>query len=102
MIKRRCEVSEAIAPFRIATTAAGRVSAFLKENYRRLHEGEKARLNAILPSQFHTDTAAGRAILVAMSFDTWRLLRHDENLSASETVEAVTQLVKDIVGRLEE
>lgn len=99
MIERRCEVSEATAPYRVATNAARQQSRFLKENYLRLHEAEKARLNAILPSELHTDTAAGRAILVTTSFDTWRLLRQDERLSAGATVDAVKRLVQDIVER---
>ncbi|WP_299193600.1 TetR/AcrR family transcriptional regulator [uncultured Erythrobacter sp.] len=100
LIERRCEVSEGIAPYRISTAAARQKSKFLKENYRRLHEAEKQRLNAILPDRIHTETAIGRAIMVATSFDTWRLLRQDENLSASETVEAVKQLVADIIESL--
>ena len=102
MIERRCEVSEAIAPYRISTTAARGRSKFLKENFQRLHDTEKARLNSILPSQLHTDTPSGRAVLVAMSFDTWRMLREDEHLSASATVEAVKQMVGDIVARLDD
>lgn len=99
MIERRCEVSEAIAPYRISTTAARRRSRFLKENFQQLHDTEKARLNSILPSQMHTDTPLGRAVLVSMSFDTWRMLREDEHLSASATVETVKRLVMDIIDR---
>jgi len=99
MIERRSEVSEAIAPYRISTNAARRQSKFLRESYRRLHETEKARLNAILPNRLHTDTAAGRAILVAMSFDTWRLLRQDEGLSERATIDAVKQMVTEILER---
>ena len=101
LIERRCEVSEAIAPYRISTTAARRRSQFLKENFQRLYDTEKARLNSILPSKFHTDTPPGRAILVAMSFDSWRMLREDEHLSASETVEAVKQMVGDVIARMD-
>ena len=86
----------------IVLEAARRRSQFLKENFQRLYDTEKARLNSILPSKFHTDTPPGRAILVAMSFDTWRMLREDEHLSASETVEAVKQMVGDIVARLDD
>ncbi len=99
LIERRCEVSEAIAPYRVATSAAGRQSPFLRENYRRLHTMEKARLDAILPAQWQTHKDAGRAILVATSFDTWRFLRQEEDLSEAETVNAIKRLVDDIVGR---
>ncbi|MEP0391892.1 MAG: TetR/AcrR family transcriptional regulator [Erythrobacter sp.] len=102
MIERRCEVNEATAPYRISTTAMRRRSKFLKENFQRLHDTEKARLNSILPSQLHTDTPLGRTILVAMSFDTWRMLREDEHLSAGETVEAVKQMAGDVIARLDD
>ena len=102
LIERRCEVSEAIAPYRISTTAARRRSQFLKENFQQLYDTEKARLNSILPSQLHTDKPLGRSILVAMSFDTWRMLREDEHLSASETVQAVKQMVGDVIARLDD
>ncbi len=102
LISRRCQVNEAIAPYRISTTALRRRSKFLTENFQLLHDTEKARLNSILPSQLHTDTPMGRSILVAVSFDTWRMLREDEHLSASETVGAVKQMVGDVIARLED
>lgn len=101
-IERRCEVSEAIAPYRISTTAARRRSKFLKESFQQLYDTEKMRLNSILPRQLHTDTPLGRTILVAMSFDTWRMLREDEHLSASATVDAVKQIVGEVVSRLDD
>ena len=102
LIERRCEVSEAIAPYRISTTAARRRSQFLKENFQQLYDTEKARLNSILPSQLHTDKPLGRSILVAMSFDTWRMLREDEHLSSGATAEAVKQMVGDVIARLDD
>jgi hypothetical protein len=78
-------------------TAAAKLTSF-----QRLHDTEKARLNSILPSQLHTDTPLGRSILVAMSFDTWRMLREDEHLSVSATVEAAKQMVGDIIARLDD
>jgi AcrR family transcriptional regulator len=102
LIERRCEIDEATAPYRISTTAMRQRSKFLKENFQRVHDTEKARLNSILPSQLHTDKPLGRSILIAMSFDTWRMLREDEHLSASETVEAVKQMVGDVVARLDD
>ena len=98
LIERRCEVSEGIGPYRIATSAAGRQSSFLRKNYRQLHLAEKARLDAILPQEWQTASSKGRAILVATSFDTWRYLRQDEDLSEPETVAAIKQMVDDIVG----
>lgn len=102
MIDRRCEVNEATAPYRISTTALRRRSKFLKENFQRLHDTEKARLNSILPSQLHTDNPLGRSILIAMSFDTWRMLREDEHLSVGDTLEAVKHMVAEAIARLDD
>ncbi|WP_341711394.1 TetR/AcrR family transcriptional regulator [Erythrobacter sp.] len=99
LINRRCKVNEAIAPYRISTTAMRRRSQFLKENFQRLHDKEKARLNSVLPSHLHTDTPHGRSILVAMSFDTWRMLREDEHMSVKATIDAVKQMVREVVAR---
>ncbi len=102
MIERRSEISEAIAPYRVSTNAARKQSKFLRDSYRRLHEMEKGRLNAILPKDMQTDTANGRAIMVAVSFDTWRLLRQDEDMPSGDTVAAVKQLVTDIIANAQD
>lgn len=99
LIERRCEVSEEIAPYRLYTLAARRYSEVIDQKYRRLHNNEKATLDAVLPNRINTSTSLGRALMIAMSFDTWRLLRMDEKLSAEATVEAVKELVNDILSR---
>jgi len=100
LIERRCQVNEVTSPYRVATTAARRRSKFLKENYRRLYAEEKRQLNSLLPEHAQTDTATGRAILVATSFDTWRFLTQDEEISSQAVVDAIKQLVNDIIKRI--
>jgi len=99
LIERRVELYEAIAPFRLATQAARKRSKFLRENYRRHYDGEKRMLDSILPESIRTDTRTGRSILIATSFDSWRLLRQDEELSQDETIAAIKEIVSDIIGR---
>lgn len=99
LIERRAQLYEAIAPFRLATQPARKKSKFLRENYRRHYQGEKRMLDAILPDPIKTDTRIGRSILIATSFDSWRLLRQDEELSQKDTVAAIKEVVSDIVLR---
>jgi AcrR family transcriptional regulator len=97
LIERRCIINEAAAVFRISAVMERYRSQFIAEKYRRLHAGEKRMLDAVLPPELQTMTRAGRALLVACSFDTWRLLRQDEELSPSEVEAAMRQLVEDIL-----
>lgn len=99
LIDRRCAINEAAAPFRISALMRRHGSPFIADKHRRLHAAEKQMLDAVLPEALQTSTKAGRAILIACSFDSWRLLRQDEALSAQETLAAMTQLVADIVQR---
>ena len=97
LIARRCTINEAAAVFRISAVMERYRSQFIAAKYRRLHAGEKRMLDAVLPPELQTSTQAGRAILIACSFDTWRLLRQDEELPPAEVEAAMRQLVEDIL-----
>lgn len=99
LIERRSRVNEAIVVFRVSSQTARYSSKFVHENYDRSFAREKRMLDRILPPELKTDTRTGRALLVATSFDTWRLLRQDEGLGAGETVAAIKELVSDILKR---
>ncbi|MEM6493228.1 MAG: TetR family transcriptional regulator [Pseudomonadota bacterium] len=99
LIERRASVSEAIVVFRVSSLAARYTSDFVRENYRRSLAREKRELNAILPDHLQTDTRAGRALLIATNFDTWRFLRQDEELSPEGAVAAIKELVDDVIAR---
>lgn len=102
LIERRARVYEAIAPFRIATSIQRFSSPTLKETYGRLLEAERNSLAQILPEKIGDDSHRARAILLATSFDTWRLFRQDEELSSEKTVAVITQLLRDILDQIEE
>jgi AcrR family transcriptional regulator len=99
LIDRRCAINEAAAVFRISAVMGRYRSPFIAEKYRRLHAGEKRMLDALLPPALQTSTSVGRAILIACSFDSWRLLRQDEEFSPKQVVAAIKQLVGDILVR---
>ena len=99
LIERRCIINEAAAVFRISAVMERYRSQFIADKYRRLHAGEKRMLDAVLPPEVQTTTQAGRALLIACSFDTWRLLRQDEELPPAEVEAAIKQLVEDILAQ---
>lgn len=99
LIERRCAVNEAAAIFRISAVMERYRSPFVAEKYRRLYAAEKRMLDAVLPTELQTSTNAGREVLIACSFDSWRLLRQDEELSADQTIAAIKQLISQILER---
>ncbi len=102
LIERRAEVNENISAFRLITMFARFHSAQLMENYERLMKNEADALNAILPKSVQRDKRRSGAILLATSFDSWRLFRHDQGLSNKRTIETMAQIVKDIVAHIDE
>jgi len=102
LIKRRAEVNEHTSPYRLTTMFARFHSAQLMENYERLMKIETDALNAILPKSVQKDKRRSRAILLAVSFDSWRLFRHDQGLGNKRTIETMAQIVNDIVAHIED
>ncbi len=102
LIKRRAEVNENTSPYRLTTMFARFHSAQLMKNYERLMKIEADALNAILPKSVQKDKRRSRAILLATSFDSWRLFRHDQGLSNKRTIETMAQIVKDILAHIDD
>jgi len=102
LAERRAKVNEETAPFRISTSIQRYNSKQLMANYRRLLRNEHKALDAILPDHVRGDEQRVRAILLAISFDTWRLFRQDEELSKRKTIEVIKQLLRDIVDQIED
>jgi len=101
LIKRRAHVNENIAPYRLITMFARFQSDQLMKNYERLIKLEADALNAILPKFVQKDKRRSRAILLAISFDSWRLFRHDQGLSNKQTIDAMAQIVGDTISHID-
>lgn len=102
LVERRARVFEEIAPFRIATSIQRFRSPVLMENYRRMLKAEHKALDTILPDHVREDEQRTRAILLATSFDSWRIFRQDEELSKRKTIEAIRQLLQDILDQIDD
>ncbi|MEM1195655.1 MAG: TetR/AcrR family transcriptional regulator [Pseudomonadota bacterium] len=101
LIERRCAVNECVVVFRLSSVLARYRSPFAVEKSRELHTGEKRMLDDVLPRNLQTSTKFGRSIMVATSFDTWRLLRQDERLPPDCTVRTIKDMVTGILASAE-
>lgn len=100
LVERRMRVFDEILPFRISANIKRFHSAFLLQDYRRLLTAERQVVEAILPPPVMADRLGVEALHVALSFQGWRLLRHDLELPAERAREIVRRLVADVVANL--
>ena len=96
---RRALIFETIMPYRISANARRFDSAYLMEDYRRMLRLETEALAAHLPEEVQEDVAGARGLNVILSFSTWRLLRHDQNLSPEEARAVVERMLGDALAR---
>lgn len=97
---RRPEVFEAILPFRISANLKRYQSAFLMADYIRLHKMERALVELHLPDAAKADVEGIEALQIALSFQCWRLLRHDQQLAPDAAGRVVSRMVEDLLVRL--
>ena len=91
---RRATVFETIMPYRISANLRRFESTYLMHDYRRMLRFESESIDAHLPAAVRADADAARGLNVILSFQTWRLLRHDQELP----VEAATAVVRRLLG----
>lgn len=95
---RRALIFETIMPYRISANARRFDSAYLMEDYRRMLRLETEALAAHLPEEVREDVAGARGLTVILSFSTWRLLRHDQNLSPEHARAVVERMLGDALA----
>lgn len=97
---RRAKVFETILPYRISANLKRFQSPYLMQDYRRMLELEIAAVQAQLPPSVAQDEAAASGIDVILSFQTWRLLRHDQQLPVGKAQAVVRRLLHDALTGL--
>ena len=97
---RRATVFETILPYRISANLKRFQSAFLMQDYRRMLRLESGTVEAQLPPSIKADFTAVRGLDVILSFQTWRLLRHDQELTVDDAGAVVRRLLEDAMARL--
>jgi AcrR family transcriptional regulator len=97
--ERRAQIFETIMPYRISANVRRFESAYLMQDYRRLLRLEWQALHAHLPETVRADSAGARGLDVILSFNTWRLLRHDQSIPADEAKAVVRRMLDDAMAR---
>lgn len=95
---RRVKVFETILPFRISANLKRFQSPYLMQDYRRMLRLESETVEAHLPRAVKDDLVAARGLNVILSFQTWRLLRHDQDLPVDDAKAVVRRLLTDAMA----
>jgi AcrR family transcriptional regulator len=98
LAERRMKVFDEVMPFKVAGSLRRFKSKFLMDDYRLHLKMERATLEAILPEKVLGDKALLRAIEMVTSFQAWRRLRQDQNLSTAEARDVTLLLLARLVG----
>lgn len=99
---RRAKVFETILPYRISANLKRFQSPYLMQDYRRMLALETAAVEAQLPASVAKDATDAGALNVILSFQTWRLLRHDQQLPVSQARAVVRRLLEAALADLSE
>lgn len=83
-LRRRFDIYEHVLPVRVSANIRRFQSRFLMEEYRRNLLIERSSLKALLPEAYNNDPVLFAAIETSASFQTWRRLRQDTDLSPEE------------------
>lgn len=100
LIERRIDVNEEIMPLKIAGSVLRFQSRFLMDDYRAHLKLERQGLESILPDAAKKDQTLFRAVEMVTSFQAWRRLRQDQELSVSDARKVILKLVGGALGAL--
>ncbi|MFM2301480.1 MAG: hypothetical protein RLZZ84_1216 [Pseudomonadota bacterium] len=98
--ERRAKVFETILPYRLSASIKRFQSPYLMQDYRRMLRLEAEMVEAHLPAAVKADVAGARGLNVILGFQTWRLLRYDQELPVDEARAVVRRLLDDALVRL--
>lgn len=93
LAERRAKVFETIMPYRISANLRRFESPYLMHDYRRMLRFESESIEAHLPDVVRSDAAGAGGLNVILSFQTWRLLRHDQDLPVDAAKAVVRRLL---------
>ncbi len=100
LAERRAKVFETIMPYRISANLRRFESPYLMHDYRRMLRFESESIEAHLPEAVRADAAGARGLNVILSFQTWRLLRHDQELPVAAAKDVVRRLLGAALAEL--
>lgn len=97
VIERRARMFEEMLPVKSASDAHRYRSNFLKREHRRLTRLQRDTLLAVLPETLTRQPDKVEALDLALSFEAWRRLRSEQDLSVRDAVEVLRGIVRALI-----
>jgi AcrR family transcriptional regulator len=89
VVERRAQIFERLLPFKLAGDAHRYRSRFLTAEHKALVRAQSEALRRVLPAKLADDKARFAALDLALSFDAWKRLRHDQGVGVREARSAL-------------
>lgn len=102
LVGRRAMLFETMLPFRLAANIKRYQSPFLMGQYGQVVALERDFLMRLLPDAIRADRIGVEALCAALSFQTWRTLRHDQGLTDAEAGGVVAHMVERLIAAMPE
>jgi AcrR family transcriptional regulator len=98
MALRRARVFEMMLPYRLSANLRRYQSPFLMDDYNRTIKMERQLVEAVLPAELRSDSIGIEALVVALSFQSWRVMRYDQRLSPEHATAVLRRLVDNAIA----
>ncbi len=100
LVRRRIRVFETTLPFRLAANIKRYQSPFLMGQYSKVVMLERELILRLLPGHVLSDRINVEALCAALSFQNWRVLRHDQSLSVEDAGTVMGQMVDALIATI--
>ncbi|MFA5969611.1 MAG: TetR/AcrR family transcriptional regulator [Sphingomonas sp.] len=100
MAMRRVEVFEAILPYRISASVKRFQSSFLMRDYLRMLQMERNTIDAALPPALLANAVQANLLYLALAFQGWRGLRHDQELDFDTARGVYLAMVEAVLAQI--
>ncbi len=100
LVRRRVRVFETTLPFRLAANIKRYQSPFLMGQYSKVVMLERELILRLLPSDILADRISVEALCAALSFQNWRVLRHDQGLSVEDSATVMAHITEALMETL--
>lgn len=100
LARRRVRVFELMLPYRLAANARRYSSPMLLGQYAQVIHLERELVLRQLPDEVKSHRITAEAICAALSFQNWRALRHDQQLTAEDSGTITLHMVNSLIAAL--
>ena len=98
LIERRALAFEKMLPFKSAADVIRHKSKFLSDEHEQLLKFNRGRLLEALPPAMRTQKALVEALDLLLSFEAWRRLRRDQQLTIAQAKATIVAPIRALLG----